>query len=139
MVRKPRRGVILLSVVLAATGLTVGPANADNNFFDDGGILVESHQHGGDGGHLDANGKDVTLVGKARVNNARTGVVSDVGVLGNYAYLGAFNSEPCEGGVYVMDISDLSNPRQAGFIAASRGSFVGEGIHPINFSTPAFS
>lgn len=139
MVRKSRRGVILLSVVLAATGLTVGPANADNKVFDDGGIVVESHQHGGDGGHLDANSKDVTLVGKARVNNARTGAVSDVGVLGNYAYLGAFNSEPCEGGVYVMDISDLSKPRQVGFIAASRGSFVGEGIHPINLSTPAFS
>ncbi|MEU5727277.1 PA domain-containing protein [Micromonospora sp. NPDC047738] len=132
--------MILLSVVLAATALTVGPAGADNTkTFDDGGVVVESHQHGGEGGHLDHGSKDVTLVGKARVNNARAGVVSDVGVLGDYAYLGAFNSEPCEGGVYVMDISDLSKPRQVGFIAASPGSFVGEGIHPISFSTPAFS
>ena len=60
-------------------------------------------------------------------------------MLGDYAYLGAFNSNPCEGGVYVMDISDLTNPHQVGFIAASPGSFVGEGVHPIEFSTPAFT
>jgi hypothetical protein len=137
--RRSRVNAIVLTAVLVGTGLTVGSASAaDPTFFDDGGVLVEAHQHGGAGGHIDAGSDDVTLIGKGRVNNARPGIVSDVGVLGNYAYLGAFNNSPCQGGVYVMDISDLTNPHQVGFIAASPGSFVGEGVHPITFSTPFF-
>jgi hypothetical protein len=138
--RRSRIKAIVLVAVLAGAGVAVGPASAnDTTFFDDGGVLVESHQHGSPGGHLDAGGKGVTLVGKGRVNNARPGIVSDVGVLGNYAYLGAFNNNPCEGGVYVMDVHDLTNPHQVGFIAASPGSFVGEGVQPIAFNTPYFS
>jgi hypothetical protein len=130
-----------LTAILAGASLAVGPASAADitTIFDDGGVVVDGHQHGGEGGHLDAGSTDVTLVGKGRVNNAREGIVSDVGVLGDYAYLGAFNSDPCEGGVYIMDIHDLSNPHQVGFIAASPGSFVGEGVYPIAFSTPAFT
>lgn len=139
MMRRPRGTVILFSVVLVTAGLTVGPANATTTIFDDGGVVVENHTHGVATGDLDASRKDVTLVGKAAVANAQDGIVSDVGVLGNYAYLGAFNSTPCQGGVYVMDISDLRNPHQVGFIASSPGSFVGEGVHPIQFSTPAFT
>ncbi|WP_173160443.1 PA domain-containing protein [Phytohabitans suffuscus] len=131
---------MLFAVVLVGAGLTVGPAGAnDAKVFDDGGVALDSHQHGGQAGRLDAGGKDVKLIGKGRVDNARPGVVSDVGVLGDYAYMGAFNSDPCEGGVYVMDISNLRNPHQVGFIAASPGSFVGEGVHPIRMRTPAFS
>lgn len=139
MMRRPRGTVILFSVVLVTAGLTVGPANATTTIFDDGGVVVENHTHGVATGDLDASRKDVTLVGKAAVANAQDGIVSDVGVLGNYAYLGAFNSTPCQGGVYIMDISDLRNPHQVGFIASSPGSFVGEGVHPIQFSTPAFT
>ncbi len=138
--RRSRVNAIVLTAVLAGAGLAIGPASAnDTSIFDDGGVVVDSHQHGGEGGHLDSGGKDVTLVGKGRVSNARQGIVSDVGVLGDYAYLGAFNSTPCEGGVYVMDIHDLTNPHQVGFIAASQGSFVGEGVYPIKFDTPYFS
>lgn len=138
--RRSRVNAIIMAAVLAGAGLTMGSASAaDSKFYDDGGVLVDGHQHGGTGGHVDAGSDDVTLVGKGRVNNARPGIVSDVGVLGDYAYLGAFNNTPCQGGVYVMDISDLTNPHQVGFIAASPGSFVGEGVYPIKFSTPAFA
>lgn len=141
MRRLSRRAVLLFPyLLLLASGLAFGPVlAADAPRFDDGGVLADAHQHGAETGHLAHTSKDVTLVGKGRVNNARQGIVSDVGVLGNYAYLGAFNSSPCQGGVYVMDVSDLTNPHQVGFIAASPGSFVGEGIHPIHFSTPAFT
>jgi hypothetical protein len=137
--RRSRVNAIALIAVLVGACLTIPAASAEDEIFDDGAVLVDSHQHGLPGGHVDSGHDAVTLIGKGRVTNARPGIVSDVGVLGDYAYLGAFASTPCQGGVYVMDISDLANPHQVGFIAASPGSFVGEGVHPIEFSTPAFT
>ncbi|HET6212392.1 MAG TPA: PA domain-containing protein [Micromonosporaceae bacterium] len=130
-----------LSAVLVATSLIAGPAGAsDEAIFNDGAATVtDAHRHGGDVGRLDTSSTNVSLIGKAAVHNIRPNQVSDVGVLGNYAYLGGFNNTPCEGGVYVMDITDLRNPHEVGFIASSPGSFVGEGVHPIHFSTPAFT
>jgi len=139
MERRHRASMIALSAVLVATGLVAGPAGAYQEAFDDGAVIIDGgHTHGSPAGRMDARTGEVTLVGKGQVHNARPGQVSDVGVLGNFAYLGAFNNTPCEGGVYVMDISDLSNPHEAGFIAASPGSFVGEGVHPIKFDTRSF-
>src|SRR3712207_6189922 len=63
------------------------------------------HQHGGGEGHLPASSQNVQLVGKMRVNQDFEGRVADVGVHGNYAYLGAFYERDCtKGGVYVFDI-----------------------------------
>lgn len=140
MVRRPRLRMIALSAVLLAAGLVAGPAGAQEEVFDDGGVVIDdSHQHGDEPGRLDASSSNVSVVGRGWVHNPGVHRVSDVGVLGNYAYLGAFNSTPCQGGVYIMDIADLTNPHEVGFIASSPGSFVGEGVHPIRFSTPAFT
>jgi hypothetical protein len=141
MVRRPRASVIAFSALLLVTGLIAGPAAGanDTTIFDDGGVAVDDgHRHGGDFGRLDGSRNNVALIGKGVVHNPSEGQVSDVGVLGNYAYLGAFSTTPCQGGVYVMDISNLRQPREVGFIAASQGSFVGEGVHPIRFDTPKF-
>ena len=54
-------------------------------------------QHGGVGGHLPGSSLNVELVGQVTVSNIVPGRISDVGVLGNYAYLGAFN-QPCGSG-----------------------------------------
>ena len=141
MKRRPRTSMIALAAVLVATGLVSGRAGAIEAQFNDGAVVIDdSHSHGTAVGRTDAKKTGrVTLVGKGQVHNARPGIVSDVGTLGNFAYLGAFNSDPCEGGVYVMDISDLTNPHEVGFIAATQGSFVGEGVHPIHINTPAFN
>ncbi len=48
--RRSRVNAIVLTAVLVGAGLGMGPASAaDTTFFDDGGVLVDSHQHGGDG------------------------------------------------------------------------------------------
>ncbi|MCI0345568.1 MAG: hypothetical protein L0221_09025 [Chloroflexi bacterium] len=99
-------------------------------------------QHGGPGGHLAASSMNVDLVGQLTVSGILPGRISDVGVLGNYAYLGAFNV-PCApagagGGVYVVDISDPSDPTEVGFIPTAAGSFVGEGVQALSLNTPAF-
>lgn len=127
-------GTVLCLVAAASSGSATGGGD-----FDDGGVVFDdSHQHGDMAGRLDTTTSNVELVGRGEVHNASQNRVSDVGVLGNYAYLGASSATPCAGGVYVMDITDLSRPREVGFIAASQGSFVGEGVHPVRLSTPAF-
>jgi hypothetical protein len=95
-------------------------------------------QHGGAGGHLPGSSLNVELVGQVTVSNIVPGRISDVGVLGNYAYLGAFN-QPCgSGGVYVVDISDPTAPTEVGFIPTAAGSFVGEGVQAISLNTTSF-
>ena len=95
-------------------------------------------QHGGVGGHLPGSSLNVELVGQVTVSNIVPGRISDVGVLGNYAYLGAFN-QPCgSGGVYVVDISDPTAPTEVGFIPTASGSFVGEGVQAISLNTTSF-
>ncbi|WP_020519731.1 PA domain-containing protein [Catelliglobosispora koreensis] len=139
--RRPLAGTIAVATLVAAAALFTGGSAAVSNDapFDDGGVLIDDgHVHGDMAGRLDTASSNVSLVGRGQINNPGENRVSDVGVLGNYAYLGAFNSSPCQGGVYIMDIADVRQPRQVGFIASSQGSFVGEGVHPLHISTPAF-
>jgi len=97
-------------------------------------------QHGGTGGHLPGSSLNVDLVGQLTVNDASPGLISDVGVLGNTAYLGQF-SPGCAsggaGGVYVIDISDPASPTEIGFIPTP-GTYVGEGVQAISLNTPNF-
>lgn len=52
--------------------------------------------------------------------------ITDVWSLGDYAYLGTFNT-PCENtGVYIVDISDPANPHARGFISSRPGSRVND-------------
>lgn len=46
---------------------------------------VYGHQHGGTAGHLDPVTENVQLIGKKKVTN-RSDKISDVAVLGDYAY-----------------------------------------------------
>ncbi len=95
-------------------------------------------QHPSDNGHLAPVSENVTLVGKGAVTNpsgaGNTGRVADVSAKGDYAYLTAFREPTCEdGGVHVMDISDLANPVEVtdAFIPTSPGSYAGEGSQVI--------
>ncbi len=96
-------------------------------------------QHGGEEGHLPASAKDVKLVGKLDDLTNVKGGIADVGYHAGYAYLNAFSPE-CAGrpgargtGVHVVDVRDPSNPRKVGFIPAESNSYVGEGIHVIDY------
>ena len=133
-------GAVVLSL------LTVGivlASRLDSEGVIDSAKEVHGHnhaQHGGDSGHLAAGSKNVKLIGKMNINQDFEGRVSDVGVFGNYAYLGAFNEKDCQkGGVYVFDISNPSAPKQINFIRAANNTYVGEGVQVINITTPKFS
>ena len=80
-------------------------------------------------------------------------LVADVAVdpRHNYAYLANWGVADCDAnsegggadshdaGAYVVDISDLSNPRQVGFIPHHQDSRPGEGMQVVQLSTKFFS
>jgi len=104
------------------------------------GVRVEGDkQDSGDAGHLDPVSYGVDLVGKGEVSPTgagNDGRVADVYAYGDYAYLTAFREPVCEGGVFVMDISDLSNPTEIpeSFIPTTPGSYAGEGVQVIEIA-----
>jgi hypothetical protein len=126
MMRRVRRGVVLGLPLMVVLG---------------GGAWAHPGQHGGDDGHLPAVNRNVELVGKLDLfgDDEQPGRIADVGVFGDYAYLGAFAQPNCEDtGVYIVDISDPTAPEQSGFIPATPGAFVGEGVQVLDMSTSSF-
>jgi hypothetical protein len=152
MVQKNLRIVIrAASVLMIAMSLMSVPSAAadhqDIHIIGDDVIdtPLEEHQshddqHGGAGGHLPASSLNVELVGQVTVHDARAGLISDVGVLGNFAYLGQF-SPGCTpdggGGIYIVDMTDPTKPTEAGFISTP-GTHVGEGVQAISVNTQSF-
>ena len=109
---------------------------------------AHSGQHGPDEGHLIGTGAfgNVQLVGQVRVHDAADDRISDVAVLGKFAYLGAYAQASCagpegtgpDGGVYVIDISSPSNPREIGFIKAHQDTYVSEGVQALRIETSKY-
>jgi hypothetical protein len=143
-VHKPLLTAVVGLTMALALAVPVG-AHPDRQIgiSDDGTIdnakSAHGHQHGGISGHLPPAQSNVELVGKAAVSDRAPGRVADVNVFGNYAYLAAFADPACErGGVYVFDISDVTAPREVGFIPTGPGSFVGEGVQIVPLRTRSF-
>jgi hypothetical protein len=82
------------------------------------------------------------VVGSLRLDDVVEGKIADVGVLGNYAYLAAWGGAAgtCgDNGVYIVDVSDVTNPVQVGFLEAKEGSYPGEGVQALSIDTPQFT
>jgi len=160
--RKAKRAfvsiLLLMALILTAVGVVLADQIGERHVVGDGVIDTpleadELHhgggitdgddageQHGAPGGHLPASSLNVQLVGQLTVSDAAPGLISDVAVLGNTAYLGQF-SPGClpdgGGGVYIIDISNPASPTQVGFVPTP-GTYVGEGVQAIKLNTPAF-
>ena len=117
-----------------------------------GGAAAHPGQHGPTEGHLLGTGEwgKIDFVGQVTVHDVQSDLIADVTAFGNYAYLARWGGEECagpetggqtspEGGVYVIDISDPSNPREVGFIATHQDTLVGEGMQVIHIDTPKFT
>ena len=150
--RRTRLGFVLvlaLLVALATAGMALAHPDHGVVVSDGEGVVdsgqevhgVHDDQHGGTDGHLAATQENVRLIGKAAINQDNMdGRVADVGVFKNYAYLAAFRDPNCQkGGVYVMDISDPTAPKQVNFIRTSNDSYVGEGVQVIHIDTPKYN
>src|SRR5687768_4713589 len=100
-----RTTAVLVAALATATGFSVYAFA-----LDDGEAGSPTHQsaswvhghnhqrHGGTAGGLPPSSEGVRLVGRMRVNQDGTDRVADVGVLGNHAYLAAFNERDCQKG-----------------------------------------
>ena len=124
-----RRGIaaVLLAAGVSLLGAAAIWAHPDHD------------QHGASGDHLPPSSANVALVGKVQLTGVLGGI-ADVTARGNYAYLAAYSAE-CAGhpgaqgtGVHVVDISNPSLPVKVGFLPAEPNTFVGEGVHLIDFS-----
>ena len=129
MVSSARRGIsaafVVLGMVLAApgAGYAQSPGPDDDGVFDDA-PQAGDQQHGGMEGHLPPRQENVDLVSELQLTDAEGGI-ADVTVFKDTAYLGAYSPVCGEGGVHVVDISDVENPEEIGFIPTGEGSFVG--------------
>lgn len=151
MMRSPSRRRRSPITALLAGLLVLGLANlalASAPQVDDGAVDSSSDthghnhaQHGSDSGHLPSQMEgDIEFVGRMRINQNQVGRASDVAVLGDHAYIGAFAEPRCQkGGVYVFDISDPTTPKQVNFIRTGGNSYVGEGVQAISIDTPSFT
>jgi hypothetical protein len=129
---------LLTAFAGAGTAAANGPEQRDADPVD-GPVEDGDHQHGGEEGHLPASSSNVELVGRVDLTEVESGI-ADVAAFGNYAYLNAFSPE-CAGrpgaqgtGVHVVDISNPANPAKVGFLPAESNSYVGEGVHVVDFN-----
>jgi hypothetical protein len=130
------RALLRIAVTLAMLIISAGAAAAHPG------------QHGEPTGHLLGTGEwgKIELVGQLTVSDAEPGLIADVAVFGDYAYLARWGGEACagpegggpDGGVYVVDISDLANPVEVGFIRTHQDTLVGEGLQVVHLETAAF-
>ncbi len=115
-------------------------------------------QHGPTSGHLIGTGAfgNIEFVGKLVHNALKPAVVADlvadvaVSPDGKWAFLANWGRTTCaanseaggvnnpDAGVWVIDISDPSNPKQAGFIPHSQDSRPGEGMQVLPLKTKFF-
>lgn len=99
-------------------------------------------QHGPLDGHMPGVQKNMKLVSKLRLTEV-PGAVSDVSYHRGYAYVGAYNSA-CDaqtgegGGVWVVDVRDIQNPKMVGFLPSHPGNYVSEGVDIIRVNTRFF-
>ena len=110
-------------------------------------------QHGTDTGHLEGAGADGILVLRSieRVTS-NPELIADLAVSpdGNWVFLSNWGEPDCAGpetggqntpdaGAWVIDISNISDPRTVGFIPSHQDSRPGEGMQVARITTPDFS
>ena len=133
------------SLALASPGLAADPV--------DTGLPVEGQQHGTDEGHLLGTGAwgKIDLVSSLALEGVQPELIADVGVDpdGEFAYLANWGFPDCAGpeaggqkspdaGIYVVDMRDLENPVEVGFIPTPQDTRPGEGVQVTDISTTFF-
>lgn len=99
-------------------------------------------QHGPLTGHLPPTQENVEVLGTTKLTETADRI-SDVGVLGDYAYLGQWAaglpSPRCRGGTHVVDISNPLDPEKVGFLRSHQDTYVTEGVQALHLETSDFT
>ena len=97
----------------------------------------------------------IDLIGQLTPEGVDPGEIADLAVYRQpdgdiYVYLALWGSTDCagpekggqtspDGGVFVIDATDLANPREIGFIPTAQDTLVGEGMQVTRITTPQFT
>jgi len=99
-------------------------------------------QHGPLLGHLPPVQQNLELVGRLKPTSRgplAEGQIADVAVHKGFAYLNSWDNTACEdGGTFVIDVRNPSQPREVAFIPADQPFYHGEGAHSVTIDTPQF-
>lgn len=139
-----KRGSGSLALVGLLAGAMVMPA----------GLAATGGLHGGTDGHLIGTGEwgNLDLISSLMVSGAHADLIADVAVSpdGNYAYLANWGEDDCAGpetggqtspdaGAWIVDIRNLANPVEIGFIPSHQDTRPGEGMQVVSITTKSFS
>ena len=135
---------LLLTVAASLAAVVVGTAGAQHDPASNDHLLPPAFAN------PDGTWGNLELVSKLRVSDAANDIIADHTILGNYAYLAKWGAPDCagpetggqnspDGGVYVVDISNLASPKEVGFIATRQDTLVGEGMQALPVGTTSFS
>ncbi len=141
--------VLPLALMLATSGVVAAHDGAV-----DRDVAAAKGLHGDVNGHLLGTGDwgDLNKIGQLEVSGAHNDLVADVAVSpdGMTAYLANWGEADCAGpetggqtspdaGAWIVDISDLANPTEIGFIPSHQDTRPGEGMHVANITTKFFN
>jgi len=136
-------GAAALLAVAAMSGASAHVVVEDDGVIDSG---KETHahdeqQHGDTKGHLEPRSSGpLSVVGQTSLSNVVEGKIADVGVHKTTAYLAAWGGQTCDkNGVHVVDIADVTDPKEIGFIPSKIGSYPGEGVQALSIGTTGFT
>jgi hypothetical protein len=111
---------------------------------EDGGHVVDGHQHGHETGHLPATRENVKLLGKLELSSPFGDVaaeqIADLAVHKGYAYLNSWAAGGgcTRGGVFIVDARNPRKPKQLDFIPALAGNYHGEGADVLKIRTKQY-
>jgi len=133
------------TVLLLSTGAAAHNANvliSDGAYDNAKDTHAHEAQHDGVDGHLGARISDsLEVISETTMSKVTEGGIADLAVHEGYAYLNSWGGAGNCGrnGVHVVDMADLANPVEVGFIQSKEGSYPGEGAQVVSLATKAFT
>jgi len=136
--RALRGTLAVLALLLMAAPAVIARPGAKSQLTGDGDLL-QGAESPPDPSNLPGRHENMELVGRLQIPGVRLGQIADLSVYKGFAYLNSWDDPQCrDGGTYVVDIRNPSNPQLVTHIPADQPYYHGEGAHVITMNTPSF-
>jgi hypothetical protein len=131
---------VLALVLVSAPAVIAAPGDRSRQLTADGaGLLSSAAEPPPDPTNLPGKQENMEVVGRLQIPGVRLGQIADLAVHKGFAYLNSWDDARCrDGGTYVVDIRNPSNPQLVTHIPADQPYYHGEGAHVVSVNTPAF-
>jgi Ca2+-binding RTX toxin-like protein len=130
----------VLALALVAAPAVIAAPSRSKQLTADGALLLNSAaEPPPEPSNLPGKQENLEVVGRLQIPGVRLGQIADLAVYKGFAYLNSWDDARCrDGGTYVVDIRNPSNPQLVTHIPADQPYYHGEGAHVITVNTPAF-